>query len=81
MVNPELALLTPTLTPVKSILPIPVVLIPVKSVLKSAFNTLMSWSFVNASVGVNNRFLTPVFKICVSNTPKLVVVKSSVFVS
>ena len=67
MVNPELALLTPTLTPVKSWLPIPVVLMPVKSVLKSVFNTLMSWSFVNASEGVNNRFLSKKFHQIVGN--------------
>ena len=70
---------TPEFTPVKSTLPIPFVPIPVKSVLKSIFKSLISWSFKNFSVGVNKRFLVPVAKISVSKSPNLTVVKSVVF--
>ena len=56
----------PAFTPVKLTFPIPVVFIPTKSVLKELFIILISWSFVNASSGVNKRFLVPEFKICVS---------------
>ena len=42
VVNPIVVLPTPAFTPVKSTLPIPFVPIPVKSVLKSIFNNLIS---------------------------------------
>ena len=67
-----------TLTPVSLVLPIEFVLIPTKSVLKSIFSTLTSWSFVNLSTGSNNRFLVPVVVISVLRSPNLDVVKSVV---
>ena len=79
VVNPTVVLPIPAFTPVKSILPIPFVPIPVKSVLKSILSNLISWSLVNFSVGVNKRFLVPVAKISVSKSPNLILVKSVFF--
>ena len=53
--------------------------IPDKSVLKSIFNTLISWSLTNFSVGSNKRFFVPVASMSVSKSPNLIVVKSVVF--
>ena len=53
--------------------------IPTKVVLKSVFNTLISWSFVSFSVGLNNKFLICDDVISVSILPKSKVVKSLVF--
>ena len=62
--------------PVSFVLPTVLVLMPTKSVLKSIFNTFISWSFVNLSTGSNNRFLVPVDVISVLRSPNLDVVKS-----
>ena len=71
---------TPALTfaPVKSTWPIALIPIFTKSVLKSVFNTFISWSLVNFSVGVNIRLFTSSF-ICVEKSPSLSVVKSVFF--
>ena len=53
--------------------------IPVKSVLKSIFKILISWSLVNFSVGSNSKFLVPVDVISVEKSPNLIFVKSEVF--
>ena len=79
VVNPTVVLPIPVFTPVKSILPIPFVPIPVKSVLKSILSNLISWSFKNFSVGVNKRFFVPVVNISVSKSPNFKVVKSVFF--
>ena len=76
VVNPTVVLPIPEFTPVKSTLPITLVPIPVKSVLKSILRSLISWSLVNFSVGVNSKFLVPVANISVSKSPNLTVVKS-----
>ena len=68
-------------TPVKSTLPIPLVPIPVKSVLKSILRIFISWSLKNFSVGSNTKFLVPTGSISVSKSPNLIVVKSVVFSS
>ena len=81
VVNPIVVDPTPVFTPVKSTLPIPLVPIPAKSVLKSIFNNLISWSFRNFSVGSNKRFFVPVANISVSKSPNLTVVKSVDFSS
>ena len=70
-----------TLTPVRSTLPIEFVPIPVKSVVKSVFNILISWSFSNSSSGVKIRFLLLLESIIVENSPSSNVVKSVVFSS
>ena len=62
--------------PVSFVLPTVLVLMPTKSVLKSIFNTFISWSFVNLSTGSNNKFLVPVDVISVLKSPNLDVVKS-----
>ena len=62
--------------PVSFVLPTVLVLMPTKSVLKSIFNTFISWSFVNLSVGSNNKFLVPELVISVFSSPNLLVVKS-----
>ena len=59
----------PVFTPVKSILPIPFVPIPVKSVLKSIFKIFISWSLVNFSTGSNNKFFVPFVVISVLKSP------------
>ena len=79
MLTPTVVLAIPVLTPVKSTLPIAFVPIPAKSVLKSTFNILISWSLVNFSVGVNNKFFSPVLRISESKSPSFNVVKSCVF--
>ena len=79
VVNPIVVDPTPVFTPVKSTLPIPFVPIPAKSVLKSIFNTLISWSFRNFSVGSKTRFLVPLDNISVLKSPNFTVVKSVVF--
>ena len=61
--------------------PIEFVDIPAKSVLKSIFNILISWSLVNFSVGVNIKFLSPSIAIWVLNSPNSKVVKSLVLTS
>ena len=60
-------------------LPIPFVPMPDRSVLKSIFRILISWSFKNFSVGSNNKFLVPVDRISVLKSPNFNVVKSVVF--
>ena len=67
---------TPVFEPVNFVLPITLVLIPTKSVLKSIFNIFISWSLVNFSVGSNNKFLIPLVVISVFKSPNFSVVKS-----
>ena len=62
--------------PVSFVLPIVLVLMPTKSVLKSIFNTFISWSLVNLSIGSNNKFFVPEVVISVFSSPNLLVVKS-----
>ena len=62
--------------PVSFVLPTVLVLMPTKSVLKSIFNTFISWSFVNLSTGSNNKFFVPEVVISVFSSPNLLVVKS-----
>ena len=81
VVNPTVVVAIPVLTPTKSTCPMLFVPIPVKSVLKSIFNNLISWSFMNFSVGSNKRFFVPVANISVSKSPNLTVVKSVDFSS
>ena len=81
VVKPTVVVAIPVLTPTKSTWPILFVPIPVKSVLKSIFNTLISWSLVNISVGLNSRFFVPVANVSVSKSPNLIVVKSVDFSS
>ena len=62
--------------PVSFVFPTVLVLMPTKSVLKSIFNTFISWSFVNLSTGSNNKFFVPEVVISVFSSPNLLVVKS-----
>ena len=55
VVNPTVVLPTPTFVPIKSIHPNDWVPIPGRSVLKSVFNILISWSLSNFSSGVNTK--------------------------
>ena len=66
----------PEFTPVSLTFPITLVLIPTKSVLKSIFKTLISWSLVNFSIGSNTKFLDPPLVISVLIFPNLEFVKS-----
>ena len=59
VVTPIVVLPTPTFDPTKSTWPTACVPIPDKSELKSILRILISWSFVNFSVGVNVRFFVP----------------------
>ena len=79
VLNPEVAVVAPTLTPVSLTLPIKFVPLPTKSVLKSVFKILRSWSFNDFSVGLNSKFFVPPEVISVSILPKSKVVKSFVF--
>ena len=79
VLTPEVAVLAPTFTPVNFTLPIKLVPLPTKSVLKSVFKILRSWSFNDFSVGLNNKLLVPPPEISVSIFPKSKVVKSFVF--
>ena len=72
---------TPTFDPTKSTWPTACVPIPDKSELKSILRILISWSFINFSVGVNIRFFVPSVVISVANSPSSRVVKSVVFSS
>ena len=76
---PDNAVVAPTFTLVKSILPIGAPPLEGKSVLKSIFKILISWSFSNFSVGVNTNVLTSSIEISVEKSPNFIVVKSVVF--
>ena len=76
---PEISVVAPTFTLVKSILPIEAPPLEGKSVLKSIFKILISWSFSNFSVGVNTNVFSSLTSISVEKSPNFIVVKSVVF--
>ena len=62
---------TPTLAPVNFTLPIVFSPVEITLVSKKVFNTLISWSLLNASTGSNIKLLSPAVVVSVLKSPNL----------